>query len=322
MYGKADEEARQFLIGVMAGAADRFIAKGLTVEQVRFAKVEFSDHITREEIRQNPDKIYLFGDNLQQSGYGGQAKEMRGEPNAIGIPTKKAPSREDWAFFTDQDYEENKTAISSAFAKLAKYPASTTIVFPQAGLGTGLADLENRAPQTFAYLQKRLANVGIPVPGVATKAEQVISVAQDQQVTVNELPPIDIEAYQIAINEDYNYDESAENYTAAEVRSLYFDGVRRLAADLTRLTQETETRPTTEKGKKIWQKNLRELAENRDALAAHVNYTGRYFGDASETFIKEELHSRNIYVDEEYNVRLIRPEKGETDGQESSRSTA
>lgn len=42
-------------------------------------------YIKRQDLKSNPNTQYLFGDNLKRSGFGGQAKEMRGEPNAIGI---------------------------------------------------------------------------------------------------------------------------------------------------------------------------------------------------------------------------------------------
>ena len=45
--------------------------------------------ITRDKIKENPDVLYLFGDNLLRKGLGGQAKEMRGEPNTLGIVSKK-----------------------------------------------------------------------------------------------------------------------------------------------------------------------------------------------------------------------------------------
>ena len=47
--------------------------------------------IARADLKQNQDRIYLFGDNVERVGHGGQAKEMRGEPNAIGIATKLKP---------------------------------------------------------------------------------------------------------------------------------------------------------------------------------------------------------------------------------------
>lgn len=122
----------------------------LKVERVRF--------ITRECVRANPDKIFLFGDNLEQRGFGGQAAAMRGEPNAVGIPTKKSPSHSRDAFFTDDELEQNKSAIDLAFATLAGAVSDSTrsIIVPSCGLGTGRAQLKERAPRTFAHLQRRL----------------------------------------------------------------------------------------------------------------------------------------------------------------------
>ena len=121
-------------------------------------KGEKRDRITREMVQAEPDTIFLFGDNLLGKGFGGQAKEMRGEPNAIGIPTKRAPSMQSNAFFSDATYADNVKAIDAAFAKI---PPNTKIVVPAAGLGTGLAQLDTRAPKTFAYLQSKLAVLGI-----------------------------------------------------------------------------------------------------------------------------------------------------------------
>ena len=117
--------------------------------------------ITRSFVREHRDHIFLFGDNLARRGFGGQAAQMRGEPNAIGIPTKKLPSNDEEAFFTDAEFEQNKAAIDRTFERL--YQMSSTVeqvvVMPSDGLGTGRAQLENRAPLTFAYLQKRLRNL-------------------------------------------------------------------------------------------------------------------------------------------------------------------
>lgn len=119
-------------------------------------KVEHVRFITRDYVRANPDKTFLFGDNLDQRGYGGQAAAMRGEPNAVGIPTKKKPSMGPDAFFTDAEFEQNKAAIDRAFATIAITDSTRVIVIPSDGLGTGRAQMQKRAPKTFAYLQKRL----------------------------------------------------------------------------------------------------------------------------------------------------------------------
>lgn len=120
--------------------------------------------ISREYVRANPDKLFLFGDNLERRGFGGQAAAMRGEPNVIGIPTKKSPTYADAAYFTDREFNRNKAAIDRAFARLTKAvsDAIRVIVVPSDGLGTGRAELDKRAPRTFAYLQGRLAELSDP----------------------------------------------------------------------------------------------------------------------------------------------------------------
>lgn len=124
-------------------------------------RIERRQIITREYVRANRDKVFLFGDNLERRGFGGQAAAMRGEPNAVGIPTKKSPSYKDDAFFSDDELERNKAAIDAAFAKVTRAVTETNrvIVIPSDGLGTGRAQLDKRAPRTFAYLQKRLAEL-------------------------------------------------------------------------------------------------------------------------------------------------------------------
>jgi hypothetical protein len=121
-------------------------------------RIEGMQFITREYVRSNRHKLFLFGDNLERRGFGGQAAAMRGEPNAIGIPTKRSPSYKDSAFFSDDEFEQNKIAIDAAFVEVTNAITDSirVIVIPSDGLGTGRAQLDKRAPRTFAYLQKRL----------------------------------------------------------------------------------------------------------------------------------------------------------------------
>ncbi len=123
-------------------------------------KIERMEFISREDVRANPDKIFLFGDNLLKTGYGGQARAMRGEPNAVGIPTKKKPSNTPDSFFSDREIETNKAAIHRAFELVESLDEGTVIVIPSAGLGTGLADLPARAPKTLLYLEGRISALG------------------------------------------------------------------------------------------------------------------------------------------------------------------
>ena len=89
---------------------------------------------------------------------------MRGEPNAVGIPTKMSPSNKERAFFTDLEFDENKAVIDAAFADVARAftDSMTVIVIPLSGLGTGRAQLSTKAPRTFDYLHQKLADLSLP----------------------------------------------------------------------------------------------------------------------------------------------------------------
>lgn len=197
IYGEAEGNRRYDIAGIIGPSTDAFINRGLTIEKVRFSNFEVAGHIKRADVKANPHKVFLFGDNLKQTGLGGQAREMRGEPNALGIPTKKEPSNEDWAFFNDKDIDANKEAIDKAFAKLAKYTPDTIIVVPQAGLGTGLADLPNKAPKTFAYLQSKLEGIGFSSKIAETrtlhlseiKEGDILTSSHKQNVNLGNLSP-------------------------------------------------------------------------------------------------------------------------------------
>lgn len=116
-------------------------------------KVIKQKFIYRQDLIANRDVFYLFGDNLMRDGFGGQAKEMRGEPNAIGIPTKKRPDYRSGAFMTDDEFEQNKKHIDEGFNSI---PECDVLIIPLDGLGTGRANLEQNAPKTLEYVMKKL----------------------------------------------------------------------------------------------------------------------------------------------------------------------
>ena len=115
--------------------------------------VERQEWITREDLRANPDKVYVFGDNVERRGYGGQAKEMRGEPNAIGVVTKWAPSMDPKAFFDDTAacrmlVERDLLVVQQALDR------GRTVVVPADGIGTGLSRLTRYAPSLDAFIEE------------------------------------------------------------------------------------------------------------------------------------------------------------------------
>lgn len=116
--------------------------------------------ITRASMKARPGTLFIFGDNMARAGFGGQAKEMRGEPNAVGIPTKKAPRRDDSAYFTDADFNSAVKAITPEIERLKTHISSGgDIVYPAAGIGTDRAELPQRAPKIHAYIQEQIAHV-------------------------------------------------------------------------------------------------------------------------------------------------------------------
>ncbi|HGM8086473.1 TPA: hypothetical protein ACKP9S_002830 [Pseudomonas aeruginosa] len=104
---------------------------------------------TPELLRSMPEKIFVFGDNLLQRGTKGQAA-IRNEPNAFGVPTKRAPSMAEHAFFADR--EDENSALREALRKLYALGQVRPIVFPAAGIGTGLAQMASRSPELYRWM--------------------------------------------------------------------------------------------------------------------------------------------------------------------------
>jgi len=56
-------------------------------------RVIYLPWIERSMLQADPEARFVFGDNAERWGLGGQAKEMRGEPNAIGVATLWSPGQ-------------------------------------------------------------------------------------------------------------------------------------------------------------------------------------------------------------------------------------
>lgn len=127
--------------------------------------VIYLERITRKDIKNNPDSLFIFGDNDMRQGFGGQAKEMRGEPNSFGIRVKKSPDMYQNSFYTDNEYNKNITKIKEDIDNIIvqlthKYNVENhkynVVVIPSAGIGTGLAQLNVHAPRTAKFLDEYL----------------------------------------------------------------------------------------------------------------------------------------------------------------------
>lgn len=114
--------------------------------------------ILRVDLKSNPKVLYIFGDNAERRGLGGQAREMRGEPNAVGVRTKLTPHLAFNSFMSDDNYDYNRKMINEDFVRLVDHArVDGIIVIPYDGIGTGLVQMSTHCPQTFAYLQARIS---------------------------------------------------------------------------------------------------------------------------------------------------------------------
>ena len=125
----------------------------MIIQQIMIEYVKYYDS---QMCKEHPNWLFLFGDNDVRWGKRGQSI-IRDEPNALGIPTKKLPSLNPDAFYTDDELHMNKLKIDDVFELIHQVASRfEKIVLPQDGIGTGLADLPRKAPQTFAYLETKI----------------------------------------------------------------------------------------------------------------------------------------------------------------------
>lgn len=111
--------------------------------------------IFRSFVQAHPDWVFVFGDNMKRRGFGGQAKEMRGEPNVIGIPTKWYPGTAFDAYFRDEHIAEFWPTIQARLEEILEHlKASKTVVIPSSGIGTGLSKMYQTAPNAYMKMLK------------------------------------------------------------------------------------------------------------------------------------------------------------------------
>lgn len=115
----------------------------------------YRSFITRRQVQLFKNVLFVFGDNLERKGFGGQAAEMRNEPNSVGIPTKRKPSRNSDAYFSDEDFEEVKPIIKKEMFRLVQHLKNNKIVvWPEDGIGTGRANLANSSQKIWNYIEQ------------------------------------------------------------------------------------------------------------------------------------------------------------------------
>ena len=112
----------------------------------------FNGNWSLDDVINNPNKIFVYGDNNARFGKGGQAI-IRDLENTIGLRTKKGPNNRSVAFYNDSEFTSNcKKIFDDVIDIKSKLVSGYNIVFSNGGYGTGLANLKEKAPNTFIYL--------------------------------------------------------------------------------------------------------------------------------------------------------------------------
>jgi hypothetical protein len=113
----------------------------------------YIDRLSVLRCAEEPDALFVFGDNLQRWGKAGQAV-IRDCPNAVGIPTKKKPAMDPGAFFTSEDFCQFHIHADPAIKRLtAHLHDGGTVYWPKDNIGTGLARLPEKAPNIFGWIE-------------------------------------------------------------------------------------------------------------------------------------------------------------------------
>jgi len=120
-------------------------------------KVEiFSGNWNNIDVMKSNTKFFVFGDNCERWGKGGQAI-IRDLKNTIGIRTKKKPDNLSSSFFNDSEYESNCQLILEDILTIKeKNVLDIDVVLSKNGYGTGLAKMSEKSPETFNYLNSCL----------------------------------------------------------------------------------------------------------------------------------------------------------------------
>jgi hypothetical protein len=93
--------------------------------------------VTPKYLADNPDHIFVFGDNTVRRGKGGAAK-LRDYPNTYGFITKLYPNNRDASFYKPEEYKSVfKNEITKLQFEIVNNPDKTYLI---SKLGAGLAN--------------------------------------------------------------------------------------------------------------------------------------------------------------------------------------
>jgi hypothetical protein len=113
--------------------------------------------LKREHLTKHRDTLYVYGDVLEDGGDPVlQARECRGEPNAVAIPAWRDNRLEQSSLLSDDDFDTLKPIIQERFRSLGMHVmGGGTVCFPNRGIGYGTGGgLRQHAPRIDAFITK------------------------------------------------------------------------------------------------------------------------------------------------------------------------
>lgn len=113
--------------------------------------------VTRDRVRAGKLFLFAFEDDALRSTDAGLAAQCRGEPNAVGIRTRRGVGNDATATWRDDDLVRHQAMLDDDFAILVSWvEAGGPVFLPKAGLGMLQPRLVDTAPRTFLFLQKKV----------------------------------------------------------------------------------------------------------------------------------------------------------------------
>ncbi len=113
--------------------------------------------VTRDRVRAGKLFLFAFDDDEMRLTDAGLAGQCRGEHNAVGIRTRRAPGNDPKMVWRDEDLLRHQQVLDADFAILISWvEAGGPVFLPKAGLGMIAPRLVDTAPRTFLFLQKKV----------------------------------------------------------------------------------------------------------------------------------------------------------------------
>lgn len=171
-----DSPDAQLMRAALAKKNVKVVTKAPVVATLKVEK--FEGIWTRAKVAQETGKVFLFGDNTDDRinthhvPTSTQAV-IRDLPNAIGIDTKKDRGSNKTSYFTDAYFDIFKTQVDQAIQKAKA--SGKIIVIPADGIGTGKAELKERAPKLFEYLENQLNALQQSPAKIETVAASIVT---------------------------------------------------------------------------------------------------------------------------------------------------